>query len=95
MKKFIKGIKWFAKKFADVWALGLLAVGLYFLEPFIREHYDITTAEMGGSFYTTILYRWVLVVSLKWVWKPSKSGWVDVFKAATKVVVSAYKSLKK
>jgi len=35
------------------------------------------------------------VVSLKWVWKPSKSGWVDVFKAATKVVVSAYKSLKK
>lgn len=35
------------------------------------------------------------VVSLKWVWKPAKSGWVDTFKSVLKSAVSAYKSIKK
>lgn len=58
----MKHLKYFINKFADVWALMLIAIGLFFFEPIIRQYYDNTTAEMGGSFYTTILYRWMLVV---------------------------------
>lgn len=62
--------------------------GLLVIAAFWGLYFNLITEKTFGIMIAS-------VVSLKWVWKPAKSGWVDTFKAATKVVVSAYKSLKK